>query len=381
MSKLALKRLTASDLTLFEWHFKNETAGHQKAINLNRNPFIDELFPSLPEIATKSGGRISVALSLFGPGSRGEYNLQRKIVKFGAYKNWRLDGEFIFNPQDDPERFNVLKPNDLALMEFVGEGVPYSMKAFFIAQGVAEDETMHAALDELLGSERMAAITPEELAAAANDARVAEAHPVRQLLPDGAIEDAALGGVEGPRKLRQSGRRVSRTELLRARAAADECGQRGEEFVNAYLASLGTANKITSYEWISDSNAVAPYDFRATFAGKSKPTAIEVKSTTGEFDRNVHISMNELLAMASEDDYRLFRVYKMSDDDTAKMRVATDVRDMAVSLLTAFEQLPNDVTVDGVTLKPGLLKFSDEIVISLAEEEEDGEGPVQAVVH
>ena len=47
MDKLALKRLTASDLTFFEWHFKNRNVGNQKAINLNADVFSDQLYPAL----------------------------------------------------------------------------------------------------------------------------------------------------------------------------------------------------------------------------------------------------------------------------------------------------------------------------------------------
>jgi hypothetical protein len=89
--KLAIKRLTASDLTLFEWHFRNQAlGGNQKAINLNADVFIDKLYPGLPEIAAKTGGKIPLDLFIYGPGLEPEYNLQRKIVKFGTYKNWRL---------------------------------------------------------------------------------------------------------------------------------------------------------------------------------------------------------------------------------------------------------------------------------------------------
>lgn len=371
MRKLAIKRLTASDLTFFEWQFKNENAGNQKAINLNRDVFIDELFPSLPELVTKANGKITIDLSIFGPGLKGECNLQRKIVKFGSYKNWRLNGEFIFNPEDDPDRFNVLKPDDLLVIEFIGEGVPDTVKATFVAKGVAEDTAVHAELNRLLGADRMGSITIAELTAAVESAEAVEAHPLRQLLHDNAIEDAAFGGSEGPKKLRLSGRKVSRSELLKAKAAADECGQRGEEFVNAYLASLQAAQSITTYEWIADTNAVAPYDFSAQFADKTEPTAIEVKATTGDFERTLHISMNELLAMASEDDYRLYRVYGVSDEDTAKMRIATDVRDMATSLLRLFEQLPKGVTVDGVSVRPALFKFAQEMTIKLVEIDEE----------
>ena len=45
INKLALKRLTASDLTLFEWHFNYRNAGNQKAINLNADVFKDQLYP------------------------------------------------------------------------------------------------------------------------------------------------------------------------------------------------------------------------------------------------------------------------------------------------------------------------------------------------
>lgn len=101
LKKLAAKRLTASDLTLFEWHYKNKNAGNQKAINLNANVFVDELFPVLPEIADRQDGRIPLDLQIYGPGHKELHNLQRKIIKIGSYKNWRLNGEFIHNPIDE----------------------------------------------------------------------------------------------------------------------------------------------------------------------------------------------------------------------------------------------------------------------------------------
>ena len=104
-----MKRLTPSDLTFFKWHYENRNAGNQKAINLSRNVFIDKLYPSLPDIMTDRGdGKIPVTLYIYGPGLYDAYQLQRKIIKTGSYKNWRLNGEFIFNPEDIPERFNSL---------------------------------------------------------------------------------------------------------------------------------------------------------------------------------------------------------------------------------------------------------------------------------
>ena len=108
--KLSVKRLTVSDLTLFEWHFRNqEKGGNQKAINLNRDVFIDELFPSVPEVAQQNDNRLPLDLHIYGPGLYPLHNVQRKIIKQpGSYKNWRLDGEFIHNPIDEQERYNKL---------------------------------------------------------------------------------------------------------------------------------------------------------------------------------------------------------------------------------------------------------------------------------
>jgi hypothetical protein len=131
LRKFALKRLTASDLTFFEWHFRNHNAGNQKAINLNADVFIDKLYPSLPTLVLAKSGRIAIDLYLYGPGLEQELNLQRKIVKIGSYKNWRLDGEFIYDPNSRPDRFHSLQPNDLVLFEFIGELEPQTIKEFF----------------------------------------------------------------------------------------------------------------------------------------------------------------------------------------------------------------------------------------------------------
>src|SRR2546426_10861620 len=95
--KLCVKRLTDSDLTFFEWHFRNRNAGNQKAINLNADVFVEELFPVLRDSAPPSG-KLPIGLFIYGPGTGGELNLQRKIMKGAAYKNWRLNGEFVHNP-------------------------------------------------------------------------------------------------------------------------------------------------------------------------------------------------------------------------------------------------------------------------------------------
>jgi hypothetical protein len=144
MLKLALKRLTSSDLTYFQWHLDNNPAGKQKAINLSRNVFIDVLYPSLQNMVnySESNVRIPIDLYIFGPALAGPYHLKRKIIKADSYKNWRLDGETIRSPEGEPERFMVLKPGDIAVMAFEGDLYPRVLHIDFLAADLDVDRDL-----------------------------------------------------------------------------------------------------------------------------------------------------------------------------------------------------------------------------------------------
>src|SRR5215213_8433999 len=126
--RFALKRLTLSDLTFFSSHFREHPAVRQKAINLNANVFIDAVYPALTDTEQGRAGRIPLDLSIYGPGLAGELNVQRKIVKGAGYKNWRLNGELVDDPER-PDRFNQLSPGDLVIFEFIGDLYPVAAKA------------------------------------------------------------------------------------------------------------------------------------------------------------------------------------------------------------------------------------------------------------
>ncbi len=369
MRKLAIKKLTASDLTFFEWHFRNNPAGNQKAINLNRDVFIDDLYSSLPGIAAGQGGRIPLSLSIYGPGTEGEYNLQRKIIKLGAYKNWRLNGEFIYNPQENPTRFNVLQPDDFAILDFDGEVIPTSLRVFLIARGKPEDGSLHSSLNGFIGIEKMKAISTEQLQDIISSASPAPEHPIQELFLDEALEDAAQGGLKGLRKLytRRSGRRLTRDELKSARDAAGDIGQSGEEMVDAYLADLLAKGEIAEYEWVAQENAAAPFDFLIKESATQKAKA-DAKATTGEFDRTIHISTSELIEMAeSEERYDLYRVYLINERQ-AKLRIAGDMRSVARTIIEILRTLPEGISADGVSVSPRNLPFGPEKSILLPEE-------------
>ena len=365
MSKLALKKLTASDLTLFEWHFRNRNAGNQKAINLNADVFVDQLFPGLPDVALQFDGRLPIDLFLYGPTGASELNLQRKIIKLGAYKNWRLDGETIHNPGDAPNRFNVLADGDVAVMEFNEGAFPSRVRIVMLARSAVSDAPLVAQLDRRLTAKSMVSLSQADLQVDIAAANLTLDHPIHELLLEAELEDAVQGGVTGARRLRTrpSGRRVFRSELLNAKRRAEEVGQMGEEFVNSLLQEGIDRREVASFEWESAQNAVSPYDFRATDA-RGTETYIDVKATGGEFERTIHISLAELDEIAARDRYEIYRVYGMTEA-VARLRVASDLKPFARAVLAILDRLQAGVLADGVSVKPEVLRFGAEITLRL----------------
>jgi hypothetical protein len=379
--KIAVKRLTRSDLTFFKWHFENAAnAGNQKAINLNRNPFVDKLFPALPEVAEESGGKIPVNLSIFGPGFAPEYSVARKIIKSSSYKNWRLDGEFIVDPDDSPARFRSLQAGDLVLFVFSGAASPVSVSAFFISRHVEEDEDLHRQFDAYLGNDKMKVITRSEVDRIIMVAAPNSEHPINGLTMVEDLEDASQGGALGTHRLlsRAQTRRVSRSDLTKARASAELVGQQGEEFVRDYFQQLQDQGEIESFEWTASLNAVSPYDFSLT-DNDGQNVLVEVKSTRSEFECAVHISYNELRTMAvANKRYDLYRVFNMAGME-AQMAMARNLKPFAVSVLHTLELLPEGITVNSISICPShpMLTFEERLQIRLLDEIE-GEDEIEA---
>lgn len=364
--KIAIKKLTTSDLTFFEWHFKNYNAGNQKAINLNRNVFIDILYPSLPSAANQSGGKLPLDITLYGPGLYGGYNLQRKIIKGETYKNWRLNGEFVYNPDETPDRFNALLPDDIAVFVFYGDIQPYSVKTLLVSRETTEDKEIHKELINSLNTHKMVPLSILDLENIIGKISPHPDHPIFELILEEAIEDAALNGYRGIEKLRKrrSGRILSKIDIQKARQRTDYIGQAGEEFINAHFEILKNRGEIREIKWASMQNAISSYDFEIIDkCGVSR--LLDVKATIGGFKRDIHISFAELLTMQkSNKSYDLYRVYGITDA-LAKLRIAYDLSDFANKILDSLQKLPKGVTIDSISISPSILPFGEEIEISL----------------
>lgn len=366
MSKIAIKRLTKSDLTLFTWHFKEMNAGNQKSINLNADIFIEKLYPDLPAISTQKGKTsFLVDLSIFGPGPTSRHSLARKIVKGAAYKNWRLNGEFINNPLETPERYNSLREGDFAIFIFAGEPAPEELKLILVSSHVVEDEKLHSRILSLLGRASMREISISELESVVNYADIEDSHAARIMDIEGALEDASQGGIAGVQQLKRwsSKRNISKDDLRKARDKIDAVGALGEEFVNSFLSDCLIGGEIASYKWVSNENAVEAYDF---LIGNNK--FVDVKSTSGGFGQKIHISINELLHMKDFADYRIYRVFGVYNRK-ARLRISQPMQDFATSILSKLDPVIPGVRVDSVSVSPDILEFGEEIEIVMSSAE------------
>ena len=371
LDKLALKRLTASDLTFFEWHFRNRNAGNQKAINLNADVFIGQLYPALEAIVRDRQNKLGIDLWIAGPGAANPVNLQRKIIKGAAYKNWRLDGEFVYNPGDTPDRFNILEAGDIALIGFDGELAPDTVTLVLVAKEAPEDQALYGGLNEYLSDRRMMALESDTLRELCRAIPIPESHPVWLMVSEEDVAEAALGQAPAVDRLLSRPRvtRLTLEDLRKARRTAEEIGRLGEELIDVHLHERLAAKEIADYEWVSDINAIAPYDFRVQRDDSWEK--LEVKTTGGNFGREFHLPLSELREMVHGGEvYRIARVYQATRDG-AKLRVSKELRPYGQSIIDAFATLPDGVTPNGVTIVPDEAMFGDEINLTAPSEEED----------
>ncbi|GHE20128.1 protein NO VEIN domain-containing protein [Halomonas urumqiensis] len=365
--KIALKRLTRSDLTIFEYHFRNGNAGNQKSININRNIIEGEFYPNLTEVAEEREWEPFILnLTILGPGPSTPQVLPQKIIKGGTYKNWRLNGKLIPSPENE-ERYASLQAGDYAILEFIGAAWPTSMRMTLVAQGHDEDRALHESLSESYSEASMVSLDLAELEMIVEllQGVIPATHPIKDLLDSFDLEDAAQGGIHGIESLldRRRARGVSHEELRKAKKAAESIGRQGEEILDQYFANQQKTGEIEDYRWVANENAISPFDFDRWQKGTRQ--LIDAKSTAGPFHNQLHISLAELKEMAtSKDEYFLYRLYEVKNG-FARLRQSGPMRYVARSLLKHFDSPPYCVQIDSISINPEELHFSDETIIDL----------------
>lgn len=373
-TKIALKRLTKSDLTIFEWQFRNRNAGNQKSINLNTDVFIDSMYPDADAYVLTEG--LPVPVTIYGPGFSNGISVRSTITPKSAetnQKNWRLGGPLIHDPIATPDRFHVLEPGDLVVMSFNGDPVPTEASLLFVAYGHPDDVLLHAALDELIsgGKRTMVPLSSGDLEAVAAAVSLTANHP----FPDAVLGDIKAdfesdlfgigAGVRWAKRGRQ--RNVTAVELVQARTNAQRIGRDGEILVNAYLATLVYGGTLSEATWVADKNAAAPLDFHATWSN-GDGHCIDAKTTTGPFQRNFHISAAEIAYAAnSAEPYYIFRVFELGEEG-AMLRVSDDIRPAAQTLIKSLSGLTAGYEPDSFSVDPNYLNWVSEVHLVRPEE-------------
>jgi len=189
--------------------------------------------------------------------------------------------------------------------------------------------------------------------------------PTNFLVLEANLEDASMDGIEGIKVLRRapSGGKVSRQTLEQARNNAQITGRLGEEFVFRYLELKKEAKSVHDFTWEADDNAIAPFDFKIEEFDHSF-TLIDVKSTKGDFNNRIHISYSELLQMKDAERYDLYRIYEINDK-CAQLRIATNLKNFAQTIIDIFDKLPAGIQLDSISLSPSKLSFGEVIEITL----------------
>lgn len=375
--RYAIKKLTRSDLTFFEYQFRRQQAGNQKSINLNRNVFVDLIFPAAGLAAGGVARQFPVPVSIYGPGLHAQpHMLTRKIIAAGgSQKNWRLNGEFVPDPDFDRARYHRLAEDDMAVFGFDGaNGLPIAVFMVLLSQSEGVDSALLREAETFLAGRSMAALSAAQVERMVQSSPAN--HPLRELLEterDEAMLEASLGSAAGVAKLlrQPSSRRMTAEALATARQSAEAAGRNGEILVDVWLRKRVRDGTLVSSDWIAEVNAVNPWDFNVAEPGGNS-VRVEVKATTGAFERALHISQAEILSAATAGKERtdIYRVFALSADG-GYLRICRDVRNFAEGVALAASGFPRGVVPDSYSVSPASIgTWEDAIEIRFDEDDE-----------
>lgn len=368
--KLVLKKLKASDLSFFIPYLNQYPNTKQKGFNLDTRVIETALFPTLTaEIEATDDKRAPVALTFFGPGGAAPYMLMRKVLK--QHKNWRLNGEAVPNPLDEPGRFDKIAPEDIAIMEFSGASMPDAVKVVLLSASDPKDAATHAAFSTAFPGESMSVLSEDAIEKVILAAGTPANHPIRDWLDKALLEQVGHGDPDATERLlkKRKDRGITAAELAKAKASAEKVGRLGEGLLNYYFETLEPVD-LVNYEWVANVNAISPFDFKLTLKGGIE-RHVDAKSTSGAFNGPLFLSMSELRhTLKSGVPYDLYRLYNVTET-SALLRVAKDIAGKVRPVLDSLKTLPKGVTVDSLSFRPDFFVFeTNEIPIEYSDETE-----------
>ena len=374
VDRIAVKVLSASDLTFFQEHLGRSNRSKQKSINLNANVLTGVLYPALAGEDADVAQEIPVRVSVFGPSATDpEYRFARSITKGARYKNWRLNGAAVPDPDNEPGRFSALQPGDISVIEFIGNPVPTDVRLVLVSQ--AAEPGLVAALAQMTpgGRRSMEAVSRGDLAELSAQQALPDQHQLRALLQDQEIaallEEAHAGAEPAVRRLRERvARPVSQADLRAARASAERIGLLGEALVAEFLNLEAELGRLTNVQWVSEIDAAASWDFEALDL-EGETVRFDAKSTSGAHGRAFIVSGAEVAAAAGPTPYRIIRASEVSQDG-GRIAISAPINGLMGEVLAASDQLPAGLLPVGFSVSPDALVWEDRAYFERPDEPE-----------
>ena len=267
------------------------------------------------------------------------------------------------------------------MFRFEGEPLPSRIDTVLVANADAADASLHTILSMLVpssGRRSMVSVARKDLVTALTAAEsIPDDHPLFALLGDAeldaALEEFSYGSEAGIRRLRsRAARRISASDLNKARTNADRIGRDGEGLVHIHLRRLAASGDLSEVVWEADENAAAPFDFMVQTSSGRK-VKIDAKSTSGPFERTIHISAAEIAEAAeSHERYDLYRVFEITEDD-AKLRTTKDIMGFAVEVIDSLEHLPAGIRPDSFSVATSCFEWGPVVSIERPSDPEYGD--------
>ena len=134
----------------------------------------------------------------------------------------------------------------------------------------------------------------------------------------------------------------------------------GRTLVRYYLEKM-------NIKYRSKENEAEGYDF--FIENDEFQSYICVKSTMGEFKDRLHFSLDELLRVQESDNYLVYRAFDVTEN-SAKIRIANDLRSFSENIMLTLEKLPAGVHSNSISVRPEILNFGEPILVQIPEDEE-----------
>lgn len=351
-SRVAVKLLTKSDISFFVQHVRESK---QKGINLNSEVFVGRFYPGLENRFDE----LHFPLAIVGPGAKPKHSLSRKVVRTIGAKNWRLNGEVVNDPLDDPGRYDRIAQDDYAIFAFEGAERPEAVTLVLVT--AAMDSALHAAIGRqfaFAGRHTMLPVIDRDIwnLIEATQDEYADLHPLDSLVAPDSLEEAVFGSAASQTQTAQGdglGPAISQDALQRQLRASEETGRRGEEVFGLWLNDNGHDEE--SYTCVCRDHARAAYDYQVIEPGwEDAPDGvyIDVKATKSGFATPFHLSMAEIRWAATHPNYRVARVFGLAIG-TPSVTILSGIHEFAIHIMAnVVPHLPLRTSIDGIEVSP-----------------------------